>query len=71
MEDDLDGLRIAVQDMVDNEEKTGKKVGAHSDLIKQMIKDICRLRMQGEGAATGVGGADSPVLLGQVVLLSG
>ena len=71
VEDDLDGLRIAVQDTVDSAEKVGKKVGAHSDLLKQMVKDICRLRMQGEGAATGVGGVDAPVLMGQVVSLVG
>ena len=71
VEDDLDGLRIAVQDTVDSAEKAGKKVGAQGDLLKQAVKDICRLRMQGEGAATGAGGAEEPVLMGQTVSLTG
>ena len=62
LEDDLECLRVAVQDVVDDGERVGKKVGAHGDLIRQAVKDICRLRMQGEGASTGMGGAEEPVL---------
>ena len=71
VEDTLDGLQIAVQEMVDNEEKVDKKVAAHSGLLKETIKNLHRVRMRVEGAATGEGNMGEPALLGQSVVLCG
>ena len=39
LEDDLDCLRAAVQDVVDDGERLGKKVGAQGDLLKQAVNN--------------------------------
>ena len=42
--DDLEGIRGVVQGMVDNEEVTLNRVAAHGDLLKQVVRDINKMR---------------------------
>ena len=70
-EDRLEDLREVVQTLVGDGEWIGNRVSAHGGLLKENLKDINRLRMQGEGASTGEDGAGKPGLLGQGVSLFG
>ena len=42
--DDLKGIRGVVQGMVDDEEVTKNRVAAHGDLLKQVVRDINKVR---------------------------
>ena len=73
VDDSLEQLRGVVQGLVDDGEVVGDKVAAHmySGLLKETIKNLHRVRMRVEGAATGEGSMGEPALLGQSVVLCG
>ena len=67
----LEQLHGVVQELVDDGDMVGDKVAAHSGLLKETIKNLHRVRMRVEGAATGEGSMGEPALMGQGVMLCG